>query len=250
MLSRVSFKVNNNIKVDAVIFDKDGTLLEFDKFWVKVSQKAIESVLKNLQVNEDFENAILQAIGVNDGITDINGILCKGTYLQIAEEICKILNKNGYSFDLDIVEKEVISEYNKSQSIGEVVPTTPKLKELLMRLKSQNVRLAIVTTDNEYVTRKCLNKLGVDGIFDKIYTDDGKTPVKPNPYCVFDFCKAFNLEKENVLMVGDTLTDVEFAKNAGIKVVGVAKHTQNRKILQGQADIVIDDLSSILQIIN
>ena len=58
MLSRVSFKVNNNIKVDAVIFDKDGTLLEFDKFWVKVSQKAIESVLKNLQVSEDFEKAI------------------------------------------------------------------------------------------------------------------------------------------------------------------------------------------------
>lgn len=237
------------MKVDAIIFDKDGTLIEFDKFWVNVAKKAIESVLKKLQVVENFGSEILIAIGVTNGVTDANSILAKGTYLQIAQEIHKILTRSGYNFNLEVIAKEVLNGFNDNYSAGEVVPTTPNLVELLSQFKSQNIRLAIVTTDNEYVTDMCLQKLGIKGLFDRIYTDDGKTPTKPNPYCVFDFCKTFNLEKERVIMVGDTLTDVEIAKNAGIKVIGLAKQEQNKLILKNKADVVIEDLSSIKQII-
>ena len=237
------------MKIAAIIFDKDGTLIEFDKFWVNVAKNAIESILKKLQVVDNFGNEILQAIGVKDGVTDVNSILAKGTYLQIAQEIHRILVNNGYNYNLEVIAKEVINGFNDNYSAGEVIPTTPKLKDLLMQLKSQNIRLAIVTTDNEYVTDMCLKKLGIKELFDRVYTDDGKTPTKPNPYCVYDFCKAFNLEKESVIMVGDTLTDVEFAKNAGIKVIGLAKKAQNKLILENVADVVIEDLSLISQII-
>ena len=117
-------------------------------------------------------------------------------------------------------------------------------------MKKRNKKLAIVTTDNEYVTSVCVKKLGADGLFDKIYTDDGKTPTKPDPYCAHDFCKAFNIDPDKVVMVGDTLTDVKFARNAGIKVVGIAKYEQNREILLSNADFVIDDMSKLLDIID
>lgn len=236
------------MKVDAIIFDKDGTLLEFDRFWVKVSIKAIELVMKKLQVKENLEDEILRAIGVNDGIVDVNSVLCKGTYFQIGQEFCKVLNAHGYEIPIDVVAKEVINAYNQSQTAGEVVATTQDLVGLLKKLKGQGKRLAIVTTDNEYVTKVCLEKLGVDGLFDAIYTDDGKTPTKPNPTCAYDFCKKFNLSLEKVVMVGDTLTDVKFAQNAGIKVIGLAKNEQNKKVLQDRADVIIGDLSELLEI--
>lgn len=238
------------MKVDAIIFDKDGTLIEFDKFWVKVSEKAIESVMKKLQIEGDFNAEILSAIGVNNGVTDVDGILCKGTYFQIGQEFHRVFNERGYDFSLELVVKEVLNAYNENHASGEVVATTPKLVEILKELKVRNKKLAVVTTDNEYVTDVCVQKLGVKGLFDAIYTDDGKTPTKPDPYCVFDFCKKFNIDINNVVMVGDTLTDVNFAKNAGIKVIGVAKHEQNKKILQGKADVVIEDLSALLEIIS
>ena len=238
------------MKADAIIFDKDGTLLEFDKFWVKVSEKAIEQVLKKFNIDGALKNEIMQSIGVKNGVTEINSVLCKGTYKQIGQVVCKVLNQNGYNENEEKVIKCVVDAYNDNYSAGEVVATVPNLFDVLNKLKSQNKKLAVVTTDNDYVTSICLKKLGVENLFDKVYTDDGKTPTKPDPYCVFDICEKFGLKKENVIMVGDTLTDVNFAKNAGIKVIGVAKHEFNKKILENNADVVVDDLSYILNLID
>ena len=66
-------------EIEAVIFDKDGTLLDFDSFWVKVSQKATEKVLSSFGAEKDLVFRILETLGVHNGITDINGVLCKGS---------------------------------------------------------------------------------------------------------------------------------------------------------------------------
>ncbi len=46
-------------------------------------------------------------------------------------------------------------------------------------------------------------------------------------------------------MAGDTKTDIEFAKNAGIKVVCVAKSEENKQILLKETDNVVKDISCI-----
>ena len=51
-------------------------------------------------------------------------------------------------------------------------------------------------------------------------------------------------------MVGDTLTDMNFAKNAGVKAIGVAKSEKNKSILMPYADAVIHDISKILEVID
>ena len=88
----------------------------------------------------------------------------------------------------------------------------------------------MVTTDNELITRKCLSALQVEHLFDKIYTDDGVNPTKPDPFCALDFCATYGIDVQNAVMVGDTLTDVRFAANAGISMVGLAKSEENRGI--------------------
>ena len=76
-----------------------------------------------------------------------------------------------------------------------------------------------------------------------IYTDDGTIPTKPDSACAEDFCRRFDLEKERILMVGDTLTDVAFAKNAGISMIAVAKRKENRDLLLKHTDVVLPDVS-------
>jgi len=237
------------MNVEAIIFDKDGTLIDFDAFWVTISIKAIKDILKRLEKEEIPVEEILEAFGVHEGTTDINGILCKGTYQQMGHIVHDIVCQYGCEISCDEAVQMVIQAYNQNSDAGEIIPITPNLVEVLTELKKRNKQLVVVTTDNEVITRKCLKKLGVEELFDKIYTDDGKMPTKPDPFCVFDFCALTGIKPERVVMVGDTMTDVTFAKNAGIPVIGVAKTEKNKQILAPHADIVVSDLSHILEIL-
>lgn len=238
------------MNADGVIFDKDGTLMDFDAFWVSVSVRAIEDILKELGKTDIPVCQILTAFGVHNGVTDIDGVLCKGTYEQMGQIVHHILNEYGCNISCDETVKLVIDAYSRNADAGEVKPSCPDLVDVLTGLKKQGKKLAIVTTDNREITRKCLKKLGIEALFDKIYTDDGKTPMKPDPYCAVDFGNVAGVKKECLVMVGDTMTDVNFAKNAGIAVIGVAKNDRNRSILAPYADAVISEISQLPDMLN
>ena len=60
---------------EGIIFDKDGTLLDFDAFWVKVSVVAIKEFLSEIGAEFVDASEILTAFGIHDGKTETNGIL-------------------------------------------------------------------------------------------------------------------------------------------------------------------------------
>ena len=89
------------MNVKAIIFDKDGTLIDFDAFWVAASVKAIGDVLAQCGADRALLTAILEAFGVRDGVTDLNGVLCKGTYEQMGEIVYRILREGGCELSCD-----------------------------------------------------------------------------------------------------------------------------------------------------
>jgi len=171
--------------------------------------------------------------------------------LNAAGEITyEILHAHGCKVSLEEVQRRIVDVYNESIGAGEIKPTDPNLSKVLSELKARGKKLALVTTDNEVITGKCLSALGVCGLFDKIYTDDGKTPKKPDPFCAKDFCERMGVDASRVVMVGDTATDVRFARNAGISVIILAKDEKSKGCLSSQADAVIERISSLLQVVS
>jgi len=235
-----------NRKIDGVIFDKDGTLIDFDVFWVSVTVAAMKNLLKQLGKGEEPLAEILSGFGIHNGETDSNSVLCKGTYGQMAEIFCEVLARHGDALSSEAIEKQMVEAYRKHVYSGTIKPTCPRLREVLSALKRQGKRLAVITTDHSDVTSFCLERLGIADLLDRVYTDDGIFPTKPHPAAAEDFCRVFHLEAKNVLMVGDTVTDVHFAKNAGLQMVGVAKSEKNREILKKETETVLSDLSQLL----
>ena len=68
------------MRADVIIFDKDGTLMDFDAYWVTVSAKSVARVLRDIGREDIPVSEILWAFGIRDGVTTLDSVLCKGTY--------------------------------------------------------------------------------------------------------------------------------------------------------------------------
>ena len=237
------------MKTKAIIFDKDGTLMDFNAFWIPVTHRSVQDILQAVGMNSDLAESIFMALGVEENIAVINGILCSGTYAQMGHAIYLILKE----YNCNLCENEVIQivteAYHRNFQFGIVKPACDHLADVLGKLRNQGLKLAVVTTDDSVTTQKCLQALGIESYFDYVYSDNGELPTKPDPYCVHDFCKRENLQLSEVVMVGDTLTDMRFAQNGRIKGIGIAKDERNVNILKKEADIIIEDVSYIFEVI-
>lgn len=237
------------MKTEAVFFDKDGTLLDFDALWVKVSEYAVKEILDAVDMHYIDVNDVLEELGVKDGITDINSVICYGTYMKISEKIYEILMKKGCTVKQDEFIFITKIAYENASDKGEIIPTNKNICGILHKIRDMGIKTALVTADSPLMIEKCIYELGMKGCFDEIYTDNGKYPPKPSPYCIDDFCRKYGIDKSKAVMVGDTATDVDFAHNGGIRMIGIAKGKRNQIALQSKTDIVLSDISHIFEYI-
>ena len=82
-----------------------------------------------------------------------------------------------------------------------------------------------------------MNVLGILDLFDSVYCDDGIHLTKPSPYAVEAIMRLYRLQYGDICMVGDTTTDIKFAKNAQVESVCVG----NNKKASEMADYTFDD---------
>ena len=230
------------MKYQAIIFDKDGTILDFNAFWISVSKGVVNDLIKKFNVNIS-NKTLLTAIGVFDETSDPNGVLCKGTYEEIAEIFYNILVNNGVKTTFKEINDFTLLSFNDNAKNGEIKGTCENIDEVFFKLKSLNVIIALITTDNYFITEKCLKGLKIFKYFDYIYTDDGKITPKPSADAGLNLMEKTGLTKDTILMVGDTITDATFAKNAGFDYIGVAKTKENIDLIKPFAKTVLKDVS-------
>ena len=93
-------------------------------------------------------------------------------------------------------------------------------EELLRRLKDGGAKLALVTMKYKTPTLKILDAHGLD-MFDAVVTFDDVDKRKPDPESLLKLCERFGVDAADVLMIGDTVTDVRYAQGAGADVCAV-----------------------------
>lgn len=235
--------------IKAIIYDKDGTLMRFDAFWVPIARSAIRQIVSGEVTSDDVSEIdgiaeeIEREIGVNGDTADTCGILCGGTYTQFAAVISETMKKHGFDAPTDryAVEKALLAHIDE----GKVLPPRENLREKLLVAK-RTAKLFVVTTDDRAITEVCLEKLGIADLFDDIYCDDGKTPHKPDPFAALDIAAKFGLDKSEIFMIGDTATDRNFAHNAGIYFAFVGGNAEIAEKCMYKAKNVCDATDMIL----
>ncbi len=222
--------------IRGIVFDKDGTLLDYERFWLPVAEAAIR-VLTGDAGDAFLSAALLDSIGARDGI---RGVLCYGTYGMIAERMSEVLRSVGRDA---VTAGETSAAFEACIGHGEIVAACADIGGLFRELRRRGLYLGVVTSDNAALTGVCLDALGLADAFDMILCDDGVTPPKPAPDHMLAFCRRFGLTPDEVIMVGDTRTDLLFARNSGAFGVGVAADEDARVTLTCEGGVVLPDIS-------
>ena len=221
-----------------VIFDKDGTLVLYREFWFPVAEYAVDTVLSKVHADPAFKKEIFRELGVEDGI---QGVLCYGTFRETVDAVNHVLMRHGYHVEDQIV----VDAFHDGAKYGAIVPPCADLPGVLQRLREGGYLLFVVTSDDLPTTLHCLDSLGITEQFEKICAYDGVHPPKPDPYYIENICTEYGLKKSELLMVGDTQNDLNFAKNGGIDAVGVALTEAEKRLLEPGAVCVLHDVSGL-----
>jgi phosphoglycolate phosphatase len=104
----------------------------------------------------------------------------------------------------------------------------------------------VVSNKIHRLTLAIVRGLGVEGCFDAIFGGDSAAEKKPHPALLHAALKKFNSPAARALMVGDSDTDIEAGKRAGVATCGVTYGLGDKDGLRAaQPDILIDDLTEL-----
>jgi HAD superfamily hydrolase (TIGR01509 family) len=113
-------------------------------------------------------------------------------------------------------------KYRRAQYISHIkeIRIFPEARKILESL-SKKLKLGLVTNSRAAVVHKILEYSNLKNYFDVIVTGDDVDRGKPDPEMIIKACKSLGLDPSEVIVVGDTRSDVLAGKSAGCLVVGL-----------------------------
>lgn len=233
--------------IKGILFDKDGTLLEFLSLWHGI----IGEVLKELNLRYSVSKETIEKIKRLSGYNQNNfGKESRIQYLattQIADLWVEILGEESER----LTYKELLDLFNeKAEADNLEITALEGVKELLEYLKNKKYLLGVATADMEQSTRTGLDKAGILHYFDFLgFNEESKNP-KPAPDMAVHFCRQMNLAPEELLIVGDSITDMEFAYNAGAHFIGIKTEYNEYEKFIGHGMQVVENIYDIILAMN
>ena len=123
----------------------------------------------------------------------------------------------------------------------------PNVKDFLGELKAQGVRRALVSNIGNKILHQALSQLDLEDAFEVKVSRNNVTHPKPNPQGIHLALGRLGVEKERGLFVGDSLDDVNAARNAGMRVIVIADgENLKEEIVAAKPERIIYDYSELL----
>lgn len=120
------------------------------------------------------------------------------------------------------------------------------VREGLDALKGAGIKLMMVTNKPEEFVPSILKETGLDGYFDVWFGGNSLPEKKPHPLPLLRLMEAAGVGPEQALMVGDSRSDIDAARAAGVKVVAVTYgYNHGRPVAEEGPDLLIDSLTDL-----
>lgn len=233
----------NNVKM--VIFDKDGTLIDIHHYWCSMIEYRAEFFVKsiNIENKEELYNSLVDNMGIDLISKKMKpqgpvGIKPRNFIVDVVLNTMLEYDKNYTKEIVESIFKEV-DEYSKTK-LNHIVKVLPNVKNLLEDLKQSNIQISIATTDLTQRAILAMKSLKLESYFVDIVGADLVENAKPNPDLVEYILRKNNLSKEDVIVVGDSMADLNMAKNAKCRFLAVKTGLYSDEFIRYSEKIVDD----------
>ena len=241
---------NKRIPCRLVIFDKDGTLVDFTATWVPLIRKRAQFLVKSLGGNGELEALLLKSWGIDPvtGKIDPRGP-CPVS--PRSEEIVigtMALYQKGYPWDES--KQRVMEAFDQADVTTDrktLLRPVDGIQTLLRRLKRDGLYLALATSDERRDTEVVLSSLGLETLFDALVCAGEVNAPKPHPEAILTLCNRFSIPPGETIFIGDTVTDMIMGKRAQVALtIGIVEGgVTPREELERVADVVFDSVRDL-----
>lgn len=215
----------------AIGFDMDGTLIDSDIDYDRLAMVE-QDVLTSMGVPADvFTHMMSEKDMVVAGLDYLHSVGNNITF----EELNHIIDE----------ESARIESLNISRS-----KPFPKVKELLDEISSKGYKIGLLSRGHRSYVTRTLDMLNLTDYFDAIeaYDDHPVGEQKPNPIAMRYLAKGLGVKAEEILYIGDAVTDYLCARDSGAGFIGLAQNEHSRAMWAScDYDIeVLDNISELL----
>lgn len=229
-------------RLRAILFDKDGTLTDFRASWLAKYVGAAEELARRAGAGPELAAELLALAGFDarDGRFAPASPLLWAT----SETIAACWRHHPRLWRMREVEAVVRTHLADDRRY----PPKPvgDLEGLFRRLAARGYLLGLATMDRAESARLLAERFGFAGHLAFIAGADSGCGHKPEPGMVHAFCHRLGLDPEAVLVVGDSVADLEMAQRAGCgAAVAVRTGATPESDLRARADALLSDVLSL-----
>ena len=121
------------------------------------------------------------------------------------------------------------------------------IPELLRGLKEEGIRIAVFSNKPHHAAVDVVKKIFGEGLFDEVQGQTAQVPRKPSPVGALALADRLGVTPEECLYLGDTNTDMDTGKAAGMFTVGVTWGFRPRRELEEhEAKKIVDRPDEVL----
>ncbi len=221
-----------------ILFDKDGTLIDFDATW----GVAADVVMRRM----------------SGGDPQILAALAEAMHFVPAERRFRTTSPMiaGSSADYGpmwasalgrVLDAALLSEIDAAFAIEGLAALTPigAPHEIFAALRAAGLRLGLATNDSEAGARSQLERLGALDHLDFVAGYDSGFGIKPHPGMITAFAQRIAVAPDRIALVGDSVHDLAAARAAGAHGIAVLSGPAGRADLAAHADHLIETIADL-----